>query len=89
MPALINLLVIAVAVALVVAFVILFMGKSGMRDFLMEHAHYRFMYNLLDCDFCLSFWLSLIISVALSFVFANEAMLIIPLFSTTLARYLL
>lgn len=89
MSTLINLLVISAAVALAVAFVILFIGKSGMRDFLMERARYRFIYDLLDCDFCLSFWLSLIISVVLSFIFANEAMLIIPLFSTALARYIL
>ena len=89
MSTLINLLIAAIAVALVTAFTILLIGKIGLRDFIIGHSRIKFISELFDCDFCLSFWLSLIISIALSFIFANETLLIVPIFSTALTRYLL
>ena len=63
MLTLINLLIVTIAIALAAAFTILLIGKIGLRDFIIGHSRIKFISELFDCDFCLSFWLSLIISI--------------------------
>lgn len=66
-----EVLVQSVMVALFVAFAILFMGRSGirtkLRDFHDEIDAPR-VAEMLDCDFCLSFWMCVAVVVVLWFL---------------------
>lgn len=77
-----------IAVALVTAFIILLIGKLGIRDRVITRAP-RLISELFDCDFCLSFWISAILALILA-LFLNEMNIIfVPILSTPLARFLI
>lgn len=53
----------AVIISLASAFIILFIGKIGLRDYVISHSPVKLISQLFSCDFCLSFWVSLFISI--------------------------
>ena len=77
-----------VIIALVVAFVILLLGKAGLRDCIIMHSP-KLISELFGCDFCLSFWLSLILASILALILAEPYILLIPIISSPISRFLL
>lgn len=75
-------------VALATAFIILFLSKSGLRDKAILYCKVDVFAEMLGCDFCLSFWLGLIISLIMSIIDENLLYLCIPIFSAPISRYL-
>lgn len=78
-------------VATLAAFIILFLGKTGLRIKLRDisdKSGIRLLADMLDCDFCLSFWISLCLSLGF-LVLGYEISIIVPFCATPIARYLL
>lgn len=78
----------ALIIALAAAFIILLIGKLGLRDYIIERAP-RLISQLFSCDFCLSFWISLILAIILAAIFGEPDFLFTPIFSTPITRMLL
>lgn len=75
-------------IALVAAFIILLIGKLGIRNSIIARAP-KLISQLFDCDFCLSFWTSVILAVILAIFFSEFSILFIPVVSTPITRILL
>ena len=84
----ITLLSALVYIALAAAFVILLIGKLGIRDNIIAKAP-KLISQLFDCDFCLSFWTSLILAAILAIFFREMNILFIPIISTPITRILI
>lgn len=84
----ITLLSALIYIALAAAFVILLIGKLGIRDNIIAKAP-KLISQLFDCDFCLSFWTSLILAVILVIFFREMNILFIPIVSTPITRILI
>lgn len=84
----ITLLSALIYIALAAAFVILLIGKLGIRDNIIAKAP-KLISQLFDCDFCLSFWTSLILTVILAIFFREMNILFIPIISTPITRILI
>lgn len=74
--------------ALAAAFVILLIGKLGIRDNIIAKAP-KLISQLFDCDFCLSFWTSLILAIILAIFFNEMSIIFIPIISTPITRILI
>ncbi len=74
--------------ALTAAFVILLIGKLGIRDDIIARAP-KLISQLFDCDFCLSFWTSLILAVILAIFLENTSIIFISVISTPITRILI
>lgn len=84
--------VVTLFVALFVAFIILFLEKTELRSIMRDMCdkkHLRLLADMLDCDFCFSFWLSTLISLCIAVLLQDCAFLIIPILSTPITRILL
>ena len=75
-------------IALAAAFAILLIGKLGIRDSIIAKAP-KLISQLFDCDFCLSFWTSLILAIILAIFFNEFNILFIPIISTPITRILI
>lgn len=84
----ITLLSALIYIALAAAFVILLIEKLGIRDSIVVNAP-KLISQLFDCDFCLSFWMSLILAVILAIFFDEFSILFIPIISTPITRILI
>lgn len=84
----ITLLSALIYIALAAAFAILLIGKLGIRDNIIAKAP-KLISQLFDCDFCLSFWTSLILAVILAIFFNEFSILFIPIISTPITRILI
>ena len=81
-------LALVVLVALAATFTIQFAEKRGYRDFAIDNTK-GLLQQMLQCDFCLGFWISLVISIVLALALSNWWLLATPAFTTPLVRYLL
>lgn len=75
-------------IALAAAFAILLIGKLCIRDSIIARAP-KLISQLFDCDFCLSFWVSVILAVILAIFFREMNILFIPIISTPITRILI
>ena len=75
-------------IALAAAFAILLSGKLGIRDNIVAKAP-KLISQLFDCDFCLSFWTSVILAIILAIFFREMNILFIPIISTPITRILI
>jgi hypothetical protein len=75
-------------IALAAAFAILLIGKLGVRDEIIARAP-KLISQLFDCDFCLSFWTSLILAIILAIFFNEMSIIFIPIISTPITRILI
>ena len=82
-----NFLVLAVIVALCVAFFVTLLHKWGFVEYMQIHGD-DFLHKLFSCDFCISFWISAVIALFLVAVFTDISLLLIPILSTPLAKFL-
>ena len=78
-----------ICTALLAAFVILLLGKLGIRDYIVAKSPVRFISKLFDCDFCLSFWTACLITTIVAICLDDITVMLIPFFSTPLTRFLL
>lgn len=79
---------IAIIIACVSAFIILFAGKTGIRDEIIARAP-KLISQMFGCDFCLSFWTSLILAIILAIFFGEMSIILIPIVSTPITRILI
>ena len=84
----VHFIIITLLIALASAFVILFIGKIGLQEYVIEQAP-KIISKLFSCDFCLSFWVSFCICIVMSLLNAEVYFLIIPFFSTPIIRILI
>lgn len=79
-------------VALAAAFVILVFTKTGLRekarDFF-DETGLSLLADMLDCDLCLSFWMTVIISIFIGCAVEDDSFMYIPVFATPITRFLL
>lgn len=86
-----NILIFAVYVMLaacLAAFMLLLGKKWGIVERMQVRGN-RFFSAMAHCDFCLSWWLGVLIAVLLALLAAEWRMLLLPFFTTPLARRLL
>ena len=77
-----------IIIALITAFVVLFIEKIGLRDVIIMYSP-KLVSKLFSCDFCLCFWVSLTLTFIARFIVGWPFVLILPICSTPIARYLL
>lgn len=88
-----------IVIALLAAFFILWFTKTEyrykVRDifdslyFMYKIKVFQVVAKMLDCDFCLSFWVSLIIALCMFILTFNYSWLTTPFLSTPLIRFIL
>ena len=81
-----------ILIALFSTFVELFMSKSGFRYWLRDQCDYidfTLIAKMLDCDFCLGFWLSVIISTVMVLITLDPSYFYVPVFATPIIRFLI
>lgn len=84
-----------IAVALLSAFIILVLTKTGLRDELIDACCFsrnkklRKVGEMLQCDLCFSFWMSVVICIILFVITFDLSMLAIPFLSTPITRFIL
>lgn len=79
---------IAIVLAGLSAFIILLLEKLGVREKI-ELTAPRLISELFNCDFCLSFWISLIFAVILAIIFKEIYILFSTIIATPISRFLL
>lgn len=75
-------------VALIAAFLLSLAQKWGILEWLQVHAPSDFLHKLVSCKFCLSWWVSVGISVILLLTRGQMEFLAVPFCSTLIAREL-
>ena len=81
----------AIVIALMAAFVILFLGKTCLRTKLRDYYDkigISVLADMLDCDFCLSFWTCLVIAMFL-WAFDYKPDFLVLFCAPPITRYLL
>lgn len=80
-----------IVVALIAAFIILFLGKTGLRTKLRDYYDkigISILADMLDCDFCLSFWTCLVVAMFL-WTFGYKPDFLVLFCAPPITRYLL
>ena len=80
----------AVVIALIAAFIILFIGKTGLRYTLRDYLDAkgaRRIAEMLDCTFCLSWWVCFVLFFV-AWVFGWVDNPFVPVCATPIVRYL-
>lgn len=75
-------------VALLAAFGLTLLRKWGAIEWLQVHGC-AFLAKLASCDFCLSWWAGVALSVLAALLLAEPLLLAVPFFSTMITRILL
>lgn len=81
-------IVYAVMVALWVAFLLLLAYKVGLIEWMQVHG-WKLISQMAQCDFCMSWWLSVIITLVVLCFTGDVMLLVVPFLSTPIARRLL
>ena len=82
-----RLLIFSVEVALMAAFVVVLLKKWGIAEWMQVHGN-GFVSQLFSCDFCMSWWASVIIAIAGVLLLNDAAFLLAPVLATPIARYI-
>lgn len=77
-----------IMIALVAAFVLSLLRKWGFIEWIQVHGN-NFFANMFSCNFCLSFWFGLVLSILCVFISGDLTLLLVPVCSTTITRNLL
>jgi hypothetical protein len=78
-----------IMVSLITTFSILLIGKIGLRDAIIEYSPILLISKLFDCDFCLSFWTSMLFSIICVCSTNDLSFMFVPFFSAPIVRFLL
>ena len=76
-------------IALAAAFIILFIDKVGLRGKVIEKCPIELISKMFECDFCISFWTSVILAVIIAIISNNVIAIAYPVFTTPIVRLLL
>lgn len=76
-----------VLVALAAAFVVLLVKKWGWAEWMQVHGD-KYLSRLFGCDLCMSFWACVVLSFCLCLVTDDAQWMLVPMFSTPIARLL-
>ena len=88
MPEIYYIVYAAIIIACISAFFILFISRIGLRDRFIERSP-KLISKMFGCDFCLSFWTGLFISIVFA-IFTQDILLIgLPIMTTPITRILL
>lgn len=82
-----ELVMLTIVVAMLAAFLLLLAYKLGIVEYMQVHGN-RFVSEMAQCDFCMSWWLSVAISIGFFVVTGDSLCLTVPLLSTPLARHI-
>lgn len=88
MPTLHFIICNAIILASISAFIILLIGKLGIRNIVIMKAP-RLISQLFSCDFCLSFWTSFILAIILAIISNEMSVIYISIVSTPITRILI
>lgn len=80
--------IVALLVACLSAFCLLLAYKLGIVELLQVEGN-EFISKMAHCDFCMSWWLSVIISVIIIIASGDVMFLLTPFFATPIARRLI
>lgn len=75
-------------VAAIAAFSVTLMHKWGLVEYAQVHAG-QLISQMFHCDFCLSWWTCVILSILCALIFWHWALLFVPFIATPIARKLL
>lgn len=75
-------------VALIAAFIVTLAKKWGAVEYLQVHGN-DFFSKMANCDFCLSWWVSLALGIVFFIVTGNGYFLVAPFCSTMISRFIL
>lgn len=78
----------SVMTALLAAFLILFMGKVGLRERLQVRGN-KWISEMANCDFCFSFWVCMVIAVFGAIFTGDYKLLFVAVFAAPLTRALI
>ena len=78
----------AIVIAAVAAFFILFMEKTGYRDKMIANSP-KLISQMYECDFCLSFWISVVFTIGIIISEHNLSYVYVPFISAPITRRLL
>ena len=84
---LLTLIIASVFVACIVAFTLLLMNKLGIIEYLQVHGD-EIISKMAHCNFCMSFWLSVLYMMVIVAFTDDVEMMVIPIISTPIARML-
>ena len=74
-------------VALAAAFCVLLVKKWGIAEYVQVHGD-RYLSQMFGCDLCMSFWASVIITIAVMCVTNDMRLIFVPVFATPVTRML-
>jgi hypothetical protein len=77
-----------IIIALISAFVILFITKVGLRDFVIEQGP-KLISKMFNCDFCLSFWTNVFVAFFIAAFLGFLPLMVVPIFATPITRILI
>ena len=79
-----------IEIALTASFIILFLGKTGLREKTRNYFDEKniiYVANMIDCDFCLSFWTCVCVYILLSIAGGHLISLMALICAAPLTRY--
>ena len=87
----IELFFIAMIIACIAAFVVTLLHKWGVVEYMQVHAgdFPEVVNKLFSCDFCLSWWVSVIISIFFAISMSYLLVLLCPFIATPVAKFIL
>lgn len=85
----IDFILTTVIIALIVCWIMLFIGKTGIREYVQVHAKRKLIAEMFSCDFCLSWWLCLFFSLIFAASMGDPIMAACAFCATPITRYLL
>ena len=74
--------------ALTAAFLLSLFRKVGIIEYVQVHGN-DFFSKMFNCDFCLSWWINVILAIIVAIIFMCPIYLIVPFCATTLTRKML
>lgn len=77
-----------IVVSTFAAFSLILLAKWGIIEYVQVHGN-TFFSKMFHCDFCLSFWVGLLISIVCAIIMQDISLLCIPFCSTIITRNLL
>lgn len=83
-----NICCMVVLVALLAAFIVLLIKKWGIAEYVQVHGN-KFFAQMFGCDLCLSWWVGLALTFVCACLLNNLGLLLLPMFTTPLTRYIL
>lgn len=84
----IKILVATVLIASFAAFLLILLAKWKVIEWIQVHGN-DFFAKMANCDFCLSWWMNVILAVEFALTLGDCSLLVVPLFGTMITRKLL